>query len=66
MMINSKQENRSTTRLAWRLEDAAKAIGVSVQFLRKEIRAQHLQVTRLGRCVVILDVELRRYLKGDN
>lgn len=53
------------TRLAWRVEEVAKATGLSVPFLRKEIRDGKLNAKKMGRCVVILDQELRIYLMGD-
>lgn len=50
-------------RKAFSLKDAAEALGgVSIGFLRLESQRGHLQVTRLGRRVLITAEELDRYL----
>jgi excisionase family DNA binding protein len=50
-------------RRAFNLKEAAEALGgVSIGFLRLESQRGHLQVTRLGRRVLITAEELDRYL----
>lgn len=52
-----------TSRLAWGLAEISKHTGLSVSFLRKEIRAGHLSVKRFGRRVLVRDEDLRLYLE---
>ena len=54
-----------TPRLAWRLAELAQATGLSLPFLRKEARAGNLPVVRRGTAVIVLDEDVRRYLRGD-
>jgi len=54
----------SSTRLAWRIEEIAKKTGLSVQFLRKEIRNGNLKAQKKGRCILVLESELRNYLES--
>lgn len=64
MKSDNNTKANAIVKLAWRLDEAAAATGLSIQFLRKEVRANKLKTQRLGRCVVILDKELKRYLEG--
>lgn len=59
-----KQYDNSTPKLGWTLEELARSLSVSVPFLRLEIKRGKLQAAHLGRRIVVLDVELRRYLAG--
>lgn len=59
--IMSISEN-SITRLAWRVEEIARETGLSIQFLRKEIRNKNLKAKKKGRCVLVLEEDLRQYL----
>lgn len=52
-------------KIAWSLGDISEMTGLSIGFLRNEVRATRLQVKRFGRRVLVLDEELRRYLKHD-
>lgn len=52
----------SGPKLAWTLEELAHSLGVSVPFLRLEIKRGRLRAAHLGRRVVLLDAEVRRYL----
>ena len=54
----------STTsqRIAWSLADIAKQTGLSLGFLRNEVRAARLPIRKFGRRVLVLDEDLRRYL----
>ncbi len=49
-------------RIAWSLIEIAKQTGLSLGFLRNEVRAGRLPVRRFGRRVLVLDEDLRRYL----
>lgn len=49
-------------RLAWGLIDISKQTGLSVSFLRKEIKAGRLAVRKFGRRVLVRDEDLRLYL----
>lgn len=49
-------------KLGWTLYELARSLGVSVPFLRLEVKRGKLRATHLGRRVVLLDAEVRRYL----
>ena len=49
-------------RLAWGLSEISKTTGLSVPFLRAEVRAGRLPVRRFGRRVLVRDEDLRTYL----
>lgn len=54
-------------RIAWSLADIAKQTGLSLGFLRNEVRGARLPVRKFGRRVLVLDEDLRRYLaEGSN
>ena len=53
-----------TPRVAWRLSELASSSGLSLSFIRKEIRNGRLAVRRAGAAVLVLDAEFRRYLEG--
>lgn len=52
-------------RLSWRLNQLAEATGLSVPFLRNEVRAGNLKTRKLGSAVIVLDEDARRYLAGE-
>jgi excisionase family DNA binding protein len=54
-----KQQNR----LALSLAEFAESLGISVEFVRQEIRRNRLYPTRLGKRVLITSYEARRYLE---
>lgn len=59
-------KNQSVTqRIAWRLHDLASACGLSVSFLRSEIRAGRLTAKRAGTAVLVLDDDFKRYLDSN-
>jgi excisionase family DNA binding protein len=60
--MNTLSNVTDQSRLAWSLPDLARDLSVSVPFLRLELRRGRLRAARLGRRVVILDEEVRRYL----
>jgi excisionase family DNA binding protein len=49
-------------KLAWTLEELARSLGVSVPFLRLEVKRGRLKAAHLGRRVVLLDCDVQRYL----
>ncbi len=49
-------------RIAWSLAEIAKQTGLSLGFLRNEVRAARLPVRKFGRRVLVLDGDLRAYL----
>ena len=58
-----KQDNHSNSKLGWTLEELAHSLTVSVPFLRLEIKRGKLRAAHLGRRVVLLDSDVRRYLE---
>jgi len=56
----------SSSKLAWGLAEIAKHTGLSISFLRKEIRAGRLPIKRFGRRVLVLDADLNTYLSQSN
>jgi excisionase family DNA binding protein len=55
-------ERLSTPKLGWTLDELARSLSVSVPFLRLEVKRGRLRAAHLGRRVVLLDTEVRRYL----
>ena len=49
-------------KLGWTLSELANSLSVSVPFLRLEVKRGRLRAAHLGRRVVVLDTEVRRYL----
>jgi excisionase family DNA binding protein len=52
----------TSPRIAWSLAEIAKQTGLSLGFLRNEVRAAHLPIRKFGRRVLVLDEDLRTYL----
>jgi excisionase family DNA binding protein len=52
----------SAPKLGWTLDELARSLSVSVPFLRLEVKRRRLRAAHLGRRVVVLDSEVRRYL----
>ena len=59
-----KQGNNTAPKLGWTLDELAHSLSVSIPFLRLEIKRGRLRAAHLGRRVVVLDAEVRRYLAG--
>jgi excisionase family DNA binding protein len=59
-------ETPSTPKLGWTLDELARSLSVSVPFLRLEVKRGRLRAAHLGRRVVVLDTEVRRYLTEAN
>jgi excisionase family DNA binding protein len=55
-------ETTNTSRLAWKLGDAAIALGVGQSTLRKEVAQGRLKSVRMGRRILIEDSVLRAYV----
>jgi excisionase family DNA binding protein len=51
-------------KVAWRLKELASVSGLSVSFLRKEIREGRLPAKRAGTAVLVLDSDFKRYLES--
>lgn len=52
----------TSLRIAWSLAEIANQTGLSLGFLRNEVKAAHLPVRKFGRRVLVLEEDLRRYL----
>jgi excisionase family DNA binding protein len=63
MQVSISDDGRaSAVRMAFKVAEAASALGVSASFIRLEMSRGHLRATRLGRRVVLTKSELERYL----
>lgn len=51
-------------RLSWSLGELAAATGLSVGLLRDEIRRGALRVRRIGRRVIVLSEDWKKYIKS--
>lgn len=58
------QGNEVAQRIAWGLAEIAESTGLSLAFLRNEVRRNALPAKRFGRRVLVLDEDLRRYLSS--
>ncbi len=56
--------NTQPDRIAWSITDISKLTGLSPGFLRNEQRAGRLPVKKFGRRVLVLNDDLRVYLKN--
>jgi excisionase family DNA binding protein len=54
--------NTTSQRMAWGLGDIAELTGLSIAFLRNEVRAGRLPVRRFGRRVLVRDEDLKTYI----
>lgn len=54
--------NTTPQRMAWGLGDIAELTGLSIAFLRNEVRAGRLPVRRFGRRVLVRDEDLKAYI----
>jgi excisionase family DNA binding protein len=57
-----REKKFSNERLGWTFEELARSLSVSVPFLRLEVKRGRLKAAHLGRQVVLLDSDVRRYL----
>lgn len=56
------QGNVTTQRIAWSLAEISEATGLSLGFLRNEVRRGTLPIKKFGRRVLVLEEDLRNYL----
>lgn len=49
-------------RITWSLSEISEATGLSVQFLRYEVRRGNLRVKKFGRRVLVRSEDLMRYI----
>jgi hypothetical protein len=57
----------NNNRITWSLADISDATGLSVNFLRYEIRGGNLAIRKFGRRVLVRDEDLRDYIaKGSD
>jgi excisionase family DNA binding protein len=57
------EELTTLRRMAWGLGEVAEFTGLSLAFIRNEVRAGRLPVRRFGRRVLVRDEDLRSYLE---
>jgi excisionase family DNA binding protein len=57
-----REKRFSNEKLGWTFEELARSLSVSVPFLRLEVKRGRLKAAHLGRRVVLLDSDVRRYL----
>lgn len=60
--LRNMETSVTTQRIAWSLAEIAKQTGLSLGFLRNEVRAARLPIRKFGRRVLVLDEDLRAYL----
>jgi hypothetical protein len=63
--VMDQQEKSNNPKLGWTVGELARSLSLSVPFLRLEVR-RRLKAAHLGRRVVLLDAEVRRYLEEAN
>lgn len=56
------EEKVTIQRIAWSLTDISDSTGLSLGFLRNEVRRGSLPVKKFGRRVLVLDEDLKNYL----
>lgn len=61
-----QKQSVTTQKRGWRLNELSSAYGVSVAFLRKEIRAGRLPIKKAGKAVLVLDEDFREYLNRNS
>jgi hypothetical protein len=55
-------ESVTNQKIAWSLADISESTGLSIGFLRNDVRRGALVVRRFGRRVLVLEEDLRDYL----
>lgn len=56
------EQSITKKRIAWSISEIADVTGLSVGFLRNDVRRGALQVKKFGRRVLVLDSDLKAYL----
>ncbi len=54
--------HRTSDRVAWSLAEISEQTGLSIGYLRNELRGGRLPVKRFGRRILVLEQDLREYL----
>ena len=61
------RDKESTKKMAWGLGEIAESTGLSIGFLRNEVRRKALPIRKFGRRVLVLEEDLKSYLsKGSD
>ena len=55
-------QNVTQQKIAWSLAEISEATGLSLGFLRNDVRRGTLRIKKFGRRVLVLDSDLRAYL----
>lgn len=56
------EQSITKERIAWSLGDISEATGLSLGFLRNDVRRGALRIRKFGRRVLVLDSDLKTYL----
>jgi excisionase family DNA binding protein len=56
------EQSLTSQRMSWGLAEISESTGLSIAFLRNEVRAGRLPVRRFGRRVLVRDEDLKAYL----
>ncbi len=56
-------QTQTQERIAWSLADISKQTGLSLGYLRNEVRAKRLPIKKFGRRVLVLTNDLQTYLE---
>ena len=59
-----RQNVTNRTKISWRVGQLPDVTGLSEAFWRKAVRLEWLPVRRVGGAVIILDEDLKAFLKG--
>jgi excisionase family DNA binding protein len=62
--LNEIETFTNLQRLTWGLSEVSESRGLSLVFLRAEVRAGRLPVRRFGRRVLVRDEDLKTYLSN--
>jgi excisionase family DNA binding protein len=61
-MTMDQENNPKSPKLGWTFEEVARSLSVSVPFLLLGVKRGQLKAAYLGRRVVVVDTEVKRYL----
>lgn len=56
------EANVTTQRIAWSIAEISASTGLSLGFLRNEVRRGALPIKKFGRRVLVLETDLKNYL----
>lgn len=60
--LNTMEAAATAQRIAWSLAEISNSTGLSLGFLRNEVRRGTLPIKKFGRRVLVLEEDLRKYL----